>query len=73
MNMRPILRAVNWINLESADICLGKTHTNLQTDSTGWIFFLGQGTQGTWSLPPPKIIVYLNRLYDSNSVFLNLT
>ena len=47
---------MNTLELDSDAICLGQLQTNLHTNPKKLIFFLGQRTQGTWSLPPPSYL-----------------
>ena len=34
-----------------------------------WILFLGQGNRETRRLPPPQLLVHLDELEDSTSIF----
>ena len=61
------LRAMKWIDLESAVYFINQTHTILQTDYMKCIYFLFQGTWGYRILTPPQLDGYTNEPYDSTS------
>ena len=59
-HMSQDLRAMKYLDLESAVSCTRKTQTILRKDSTKWIFLEGQATQGTRILTPTQLLGYLN-------------